>query len=81
MKIRVRAVVIAVLAVLSIVIVVQNVESVYVRILFWDLVISRVVLLAVSVAVGAIIGFLLGRPWHKRGEEYARSKPSPGAES
>ena len=71
MKIRVRTVVILVLALLSLVVIVQNTEVVSVRILFWDLVMSRIILLALSIAVGVIIGFLLGRPWRKR-HQYAR---------
>jgi len=73
MKIRVRTVAILVLALLSLVVIVQNTEVVSVRILFWDLVMSRIILLALSMAVGVIIGFLLGRPWRKR-DQYARPK-------
>jgi len=73
MKIRVRTVVILVLVLLSLVIIVQNTEVVSVRVLFWDLVMSRIILLALSIAVGVIIGFLLGRPWSKR-RQYARPK-------
>jgi len=74
MKIRVRTVVILLLALLSLVVIVQNTEVVSVRILFWDLVMSRIILLALSIAVGVIIGFLLGRPWRKREHQYARPK-------
>ena len=35
---------------------------------------SRIILLALSIAVGVIIGFLLGRPWRKREYQYARPK-------
>ena len=71
MKIRVRTVAILVLVLLSLAVIVQNTEVVSVRILFWDLVMSRIILLALSIAVGVIIGFLLGRPWRRRGQ-YAR---------
>jgi len=74
MKMRVRTVVILVLALLSLVVIVQNTEVVSVRILFWDLVMSRIILLALSIAVGVIIGFLLGRPWRKRDHQYAQPK-------
>ena len=73
MKIRVRTVAILVLALLSLVVIVQNTEVVSVRVLFWDLVMSRIILLALSIAVGVIIGFLLGRPWRKR-NQYARPR-------
>jgi len=75
MKIRVRTVAILVLSLLSLVVIVQNTEVVSVRILFWDLTMSRIILLALSIAVGVIIGFLLGRPWRKR-DQYARPKRS-----
>lgn len=64
------------LALLSLVVIVQNTEGVSVRLLFWDLVMSRIILLALSLAVGVIIGFLLGLPWRKR-ERYARAKRPP----
>ena len=73
---RVRSVVILVLLLLFFVVVVQNTEVVSVRLLFWDLVMSRIILLALSLAVGAVVGFLLGRPWRKR-EQYARTKRPP----
>ncbi len=74
---RIRSVVILVLLLLFLVVVVQNTKVVSVRLLFWDLVMSRIVLLALSLAVGVIVGFLLRRPWRKR-EQYARAKRPPG---
>ena len=79
MKIRVRTVVILALLLLSLVVIVQNTELVPVRILFWDLVMSRSILLGSSIAVGVIIGFLLGRPW-RRQKKYVRIKQA-GEES
>ncbi len=73
---RMRSVVILVLLLLFLVVVVQNTEVVSVRLLFWDLVMSRIILLALSLAVGVIVGFLLGRPWRRR-EQYARAKRPP----
>jgi len=73
---RVRSVVILVLLLLFLVVVVQNTEVVSVRVLFWDLTMSRIILLAISLAVGVIVGFLLGRPWRRR-EQYARAKRVP----
>ena len=72
MKVRVRSVAILVLVLLALVVMVQNTEVVSVRILFWDLEMSRIVLLTLSIAVGVIIGLLLGRPWRKRNSEYAQ---------
>jgi len=76
MRVRVRTVAILVLLLLSLVVIVQNTEVVSVRLLFWDLMMSRIILLALSLAVGAVVGFLLGRPWRRR-EQYARTKRPP----
>jgi len=70
---RVRSVVILALLLLFLIVVVQNTEVVSVRVLFWDLLMSRIILLALSLAVGVIIGFLLGRPWRRR-RQYATTK-------
>jgi uncharacterized integral membrane protein len=70
---RIRSVVILVLLLLFLVVVVQNTDIVSVRLLFWDLRMSRIILLALSLAVGVIVGFLLGRPW-RRGQKYATAK-------
>ena len=79
MKIRVRTVAILVLVLLSLVVIVQNTEVVSVRSLFWDLVMSRIILLALSIAVGVIIGFLLGRPWRKRAQYARPTRDSEGS--
>jgi uncharacterized integral membrane protein len=63
---RVRSVVIIVLVVLSLTLVAQNTQVVSFRLWFWDLTMSRVLLLAGALAVGVIIGLLLGRPWRRR---------------
>ena len=75
MKIRVRTVAILVLGLLSLVVIIQNTEVVSVRLLFRDLVMSRITLLALSIAVGLTIGFLLGKPWRKQAQ-IARSRPA-----
>ena len=63
---RVRAVAILILLLLSLVVVAQNTEVVSVQLLFWNLQMSRIILLALTLAVGVIVGFLLGRPWRRR---------------
>jgi uncharacterized integral membrane protein len=73
---RIRSVVIVVLLLLFLIVVVQNTEVVSVRLLFWDLVMSRIILLALSLTVGVIVGFLLGRPWRKH-RRYAITKRPP----
>jgi uncharacterized integral membrane protein len=69
-----------VLLLLSLVVIVQNTEVVSVRLLFWDLAISRIVLLALSLVVGVVVGLLPGRPWRKRPARYARAKPPADSE-
>jgi uncharacterized integral membrane protein len=70
---RPRSVVILVLLILFFVAIVQNTEVVTVRLLFWDLAMSRIILLVASLGIGVIVGFLLGRPWRKH-TQYAISK-------
>lgn len=73
---RARSVIITVLVILSLTLVAQNTQVVSFRLWFWDLTMSRVLLLAGSLAVGVIIGLLLGRPWKRRKVD---SKPAPEA--
>jgi len=63
---RARSVVVIVLLVLFLTVVAQNTEVVKFRLLFWNLEMSRIILLAISLAVGIIVGFLLGRPWRRK---------------
>jgi len=81
MRVRLRTVVIVVILLLFLVVVAQNVETVSVKLLLWDFVMSRIVLLVLSLAVGIVLGVLLGRPWNRRSrrdrsegskQEYAR---------
>jgi len=72
---RVRSVAIVVLLLLFLIVIVQNTEVVSVRLLFWDLTMSRIILLALSLSVGVIVGILLGRPW-RRQQKVARVRAS-----
>ena len=62
---RARTVIIIVLCILSLTLVAQNTQVVSFKLWFWDLTMSRVLLLAGSLSVGVIIGLLLGRPWKR----------------
>jgi len=73
---RARTVIIIVLCILSLTLVAQNTQVVSFKLWFWDLTMSRVLMLAGSLGVGVIIGLLLGRPWKRR---KADSKPAPKA--
>ena len=73
---RARTVIIIVLCILSLTLVAQNTQVVSFKLWFWNLTMSRVLLLAGSLSVGVIIGLLLGRPWKRR---KADSKSAPKA--
>jgi uncharacterized integral membrane protein len=62
---RARTVMIIVLLILSLTLVAQNTQVVSFKLWFWDLTMSRVLLLAGSLGTGVIIGLLLGRPWKR----------------
>lgn len=63
---RIRGVIITVLITLFLVVIGQNTEVVAIRLLFWDVSMSRVVLFLGSLLLGVLVGFLLGRPWRRR---------------
>ena len=74
---RARTVVIIVLAILALTLVAQNTQVVTFQLFFWPLTMSRVILLAGALAIGLVIGLLLGRPWRLR--RTAVVKPRPAA--
>ncbi len=67
---RLRAVVLIILVLLALVVVAQNTEPTDVTFLFWTFTLSRILLLAILLGVGILIGLLLGRPW-RRAKQYA----------
>ena len=77
---RARSVIITVLLILSLTLVAQNTQVVSFRLWFWDLTMSRVLLLAGSLAVGVIIGLFLGRPWKRRKVDRKQVPETPAAE-
>ena len=77
---RARTVVIIVLLILSLTLVAQNTQVVSFRLWFWDLTMSRVLLLAGSLGVGVIIGLLLGRPWKRRKTDVKQTLKAPTSE-
>ncbi len=78
---RARTVVVIVLLILSLTLVAQNTQVVSFRLWFWDLTMSRVLLLAGSLVVGIVIGLLLGRPWRRRSRVATPTKHSPPTSS
>jgi uncharacterized integral membrane protein len=71
-----RSVIVLILLMLFLIVIVQNTEVVSVRLLFWDFVMSRIILLALSLSIGIVIGFLLGRPGRKQ-KQFAITKQPP----
>ncbi len=63
---RVRTVIIIVLLILAMTLIAQNTEVIAFRLWFWQIEMSRVLLLAGTLAAGVVIGWLLGRPWKRR---------------
>lgn len=68
---RIRSVVILVLLILFLIVTAQNTDAVKLRILFWDLQTSRIILLVFTLVLGIVVGVLLGRPWKRRRRERA----------
>ena len=66
---RARSVLILSLLIVFLTIAAQNVEVVSVKLLFWNLTMSRALLIGLTLGIGVIIGVLLGRPWRKRKQE------------
>lgn len=77
---RARTVIIIVLCILSLTLVAQNTQVVSFKLWFWNLTMSRVLLLAGSLSVGVIIGLLLGRPWKRRKADSKLAPKAPAIE-
>jgi uncharacterized integral membrane protein len=58
---RPRIVITAVLAVVILVLIVQNTEVVAIRVLFWDFQMSRVILILLTSLTGFVCGYLFAR--------------------
>jgi uncharacterized integral membrane protein len=72
---RARSVVIIVLILLALAVVAQNTQVVAFRLWLWDLPETPITsLLAGSLVVGILIGFLLGRPWKRRRASVAKPR-------
>lgn len=56
-----KLVVLVVLSVVLLVIVLQNTETVTVKVLFWDLAMSRVLLILFTGLVGFVLGFVVAK--------------------
>ena len=61
-----KTIIILILVVLLAVILVQNIEGVDVQLFFWKLSMSRIILISLSMIIGLLIGFFIG----KKGKKY-----------
>jgi len=78
---RARSVIITVLLILSLSLVAQNTQVVSFRLWFWDLQpIPITSFLAGSLAIGIVIGLLLGRPWKRRRMDRKQVPETPAVE-
>jgi len=58
---KAKAIFIFILAVILLIILLQNTQVVSVQFLFWKISMSRIILLPIVMTIGFIIGFFLGR--------------------
>jgi len=78
---RARTVIIIVLLMLSLTLVAQNTVSVTFKLWFWDLQPTPITsFLAGNLAIGIVIGLLLGRPWKRRKKDLKNAPESPAVE-
>jgi putative membrane protein len=63
---RAKTIIILILIVLLAIILIQNTQVVIVQLFFWKLSMSRIILISLSMIVGLLIGFLIG----KKGKKY-----------
>ena len=58
---NVKTIVIAVLVILSLVILFQNTQTATLRFLFWEVTVSRIILIPLFVGMGFIIGYVAAK--------------------
>jgi len=63
---KVKTIIILILAILALIIIVQNTEVVPIQILFWQLLMSRIILILLLLVIGFAIGFILAKFTGKR---------------
>ena len=73
-RIRPRTAGLALLILLFVIVVLQNTEIVDIRVLFWKLSMSRIILLVFALVVGLAAGYVLGRKRGRHRSEYATLK-------
>ncbi len=63
---KVKGIIIVVLIILAVILIAQNTEVVPVQILFWQILMSRIVLIALMLVLGFGIGFILAKVTGKK---------------
>jgi uncharacterized integral membrane protein len=62
---KLKSIILIILAVLAFVIIIQNTQVVTVQLFFWQLFMSRIVLMLVMMAIGVAIGYIIARVGRK----------------
>ena len=74
---KVKLIAIVIIAILTIIILVQNTEPVQARVLFWTVPMSRALLMMLTFVLGFVIGILV--PTYFLRKTDGKAKPGPGA--
>lgn len=70
---KAKSIVIIILAIIALILIVQNTEVVPIQLLLWRIWMSRIVLIVLMLAIGFGIGFVLAKAARKRPAEPNRS--------
>ncbi|KPL15130.1 hypothetical protein AMJ74_02095 [candidate division WOR_3 bacterium SM1_77] len=70
---KVKSIVIIILAIIALILIVQNTEVVPIQLLLWRIWMSRIVLIVLMLAIGFGIGFVLAKATRKKPAEPNRS--------
>ena len=62
---KLKSIILIILSVLAFVIIIQNTQVVTVQLFFWQLFMSRIVLILVMMAIGVAIGYIIARVGRK----------------
>jgi len=63
---KVKGIVIIILVILAVILIAQNTEVVPIQLLFWGILMSRIVLIVLMLAIGFGIGFILAKVTGKK---------------
>lgn len=77
-RIRWRLIGVLALVLLFAIVILQNTQIVDIRVLFWQLSMSRIILLLFSLVVGFVVGYYIKSRRRGTGEEHAIVRPKEG---